>query len=314
MRSYEADSRRYRSSPITIGRQVLDYRVGYTSRQRTPRSPSTGDISIHYMGKFLLKVDGVAVGRWRAGRAQRLFQYLALRHDQPISSEALNEVLWPGSWERQSSGLKVAVHALRNVLATAQRNGAGDRRRSAIELRSCSGGYVLETKNVSIDFEELASNVELAKELERNGETESALHCYHIAAACYRGDFLDGESEHWVYSWREWLKDLTLRSLERVVDDAVRRHDYDSAISWSHRMLDIEPYREETYRVLILSHARLGRLGRAKRLYELCRDRLRNELDMEPDADTKRLFARATRGGLTNGGEEGAEGPASAVG
>jgi two-component SAPR family response regulator len=295
---------RHGSSGISVGGRILSRRVGRVTGRPAPRPADSKGVSINYMGKFFLEIDGTPVRRWRAGRAQRLFQYLAMRHDQPVASETLNEVLWPGAETRQASGLKVAVHALREVLATAQNEGAGDERGSGLELVSCSGGYILETKSVSIDFEELAKHVDFAKELERRGESGLALDYHRAAAECYRGDFLDGESDDWVYSHREWLKDLTLRSLERLADDAVRGGDYESAINWCHRMLDIEPCREETYRVLMVSHGRLGRLGRVKCLYELCCSRLRDELDVEPDTDTQRLFARAVRGGLARSGRK----------
>ncbi|UWZ39123.1 hypothetical protein Drose_13380 [Dactylosporangium roseum] len=258
-------------------------------------------ISIHYMGQFFLEIDGQAVRRWRAGRAQRLFQYLVMRHDQPVSSETLNEVLWPGTATRQASGLKVAVHALREILSNAQGRNAA-RRRSSVELLSCSGGYVLETRDVSIDFEELAGEVEFARALERQGEVKASLDHHRAAADCYSGHFLDGESEDWIYSRREWLKDLTLRSLERLVQDAMRHGDHDAAIGYCHRMLEIDPCHEESYQVLILAHARLGRLGRVKCLYELCCNRLKEELDVEPAPDTQQLVAQAVRGRLTRPG------------
>ncbi|UWP80124.1 AfsR/SARP family transcriptional regulator [Dactylosporangium fulvum] len=250
------------------------------------------------MGQFFLEIDGQAVRRWRAGRAQRLFQYLVMRHDQPVSSETLNELLWPGTATRQASGLKVAVHALREILSNAQ-GGNATQRGSSVELLSCSNGYVLETKDVSIDFEELADNVESARALERRGDVGASLDHHRAAVERYSGHFLDGESEDWIYSRREWLKDLALRSLERLVEDAMSRGDHDAAISYCHRTLDIDPCHEESYQVLILAHACLGRLGRVKCLYELCCNRLREELDVEPAPDTKRLVAQAVRGRLT---------------
>jgi two-component SAPR family response regulator len=264
-------------------------------------SPGGNEISIHYMGQFFLEIDHQAVRRWRAGRAQRLFQYLVMRHDQPVSSETLNEVLWPGTATRQASGLKVAVHALREILSNAQ-GGKVTPRRSSVELLSCSGGYVLETKNVSIDFEELADNVESARLLERRGDVGASLEHHRAAVDRYSGHFLDGESEDWIYSRREWLKDLTLRSLERLVEDAMSRGDHDAAIGYCHRMLEIDPCHEESYRVLILAHAHLGRLGRVKCLYELCCNRLKEELDVEPAPDTQQLVAQAVRGRLTSPG------------
>lgn len=254
-------------------------------------------IVVHCLGTFSLTIGGTEIRHWRAGKARSLFVYLLLRRGQCVSRERLQEALWPDAdAEAQSRSLRVAVHGLRRALAPAALGARG--RGSPLSLRSHETGYALHASGVWIDFEELEQSVQAARALEARGETARALALYRRASDLYRGDFLADESATWIYEEREWLRDLLLQALAPAARAAVDADDPLAAVRWCRRMLEIEPCGEETYRLLMLCHARLGQLSRVKRWYELCALRLRRELDTAPDEATDLLLARALRGEL----------------
>lgn len=291
-------------SPLSRGPVIP---IGHVPCSHGPRrgivQPSPAhSVTVQFLGAFSIRVDGVPIERWRAGKARELFQYLLVRRGRPVPQSVLNEVLWPASGMRaQSSSLKVAVHALRQILPLPPSpvEERQDRTPSSLALLTHEVGYVLEAERVWIDFEEFEDAIDSARAAELRDDPAEALRLYRHAVELYGGDFLVGEAPTWVYERREWLRDLMLQALEWLAAAALQNEDYGSAITWSRRMLEIESYQEETYRRLILCHARLGHLGRVKSWYELCVHKLREELDVEPDRQTELLLDLALQGELT---------------
>jgi DNA-binding SARP family transcriptional activator len=55
-------------------------------------------------------------------------------------------------------------------------------------------------------------------------------------------------------------------------------------------LLELEPAHEETHRALMQLYAEQGARELAFRQYQLCRDSLKRELDVEPQAETRSLL------------------------
>jgi len=257
------------------------------------RPPS---IRVRCLGAFLLSVNDAPVTRWRAGKARELLSYLLIKHGHPVPRSALVEILWPHS-DAAGTSLKVAVHAIRQILDAAQATGAPEAcRGSSLELLSYDSGYILHAENVWIDVEEVETALQTARELAGQGKLEEAMAHYRRAACLYQGEFLAGDSAVWIQPHREWLKDLALEAMRQVSNAAIETGNYSEAIIWSHHMLEVEPWLEEAYRCLMLGHARLAQRGRVKSWYELCVRRLREELQVDPEHATRLLFEQAMKG------------------
>lgn len=257
-------------------------------------APAARKVAVHCLGGFSLTVDGVPVEQLRAGKTRCLFQYLLVNRGRVVLREQLYEVLWPGvEWSRDSSRLKVAVHALRQLLKTH----AG----TAVRVLHRDFGYVLLADELWIDFEEFEAWFDAARVAEARGDTALAMRLYNKCVGFYRGDFLTGETAHWVKEHREWSRAVALRAMIRLRSDALERAQHDEAISWCRRILDLDPYHEETYQQLMWLHGRAGELGSVHGWYELCTRRLRDELDVDPSPATERIFNAALRGDLRTG-------------
>jgi two-component SAPR family response regulator len=255
----------------------------------------TAAVTARCLGGFSLMLCGEPVERWRAGKTRSLFQYLLVNRGRPVLRERLHQVLWPDAeWTQNSSSLKVAMHALRQILAVPRTEG-GD---PVVRIVHQDHGYALHAEDIWIDLEQFEAHVEAGRAAEARGDCRTAMQQYHRAVDLYDGDFLSGECADWIEEQREWAKALALRALDRLRDDAVARQDYLEATRWCRRILEIDPYQEQTYQTLMYVHGYFGDLGRVKSWHQLCVRRLREDLDVEPTSATELLFRRAIRGEL----------------
>jgi DNA-binding SARP family transcriptional activator len=253
-------------------------------------------ISVRCFGPFELTIDGRPVRRWQAGKARTLLQLMLLRQGEFLSRKTLYESLWPDAARPgESSSLKVAVHVLRRILAA---SGASAEAGSSIRLLTHQSGYMLEAHNVWVDFQVFDQLVNQARTAQRSGRTEKAIDLFRKSVELYRGNFLPDVRMDWADLRREWLRSRALYAMERLVEADIANDDYLAVIDLCHRMLEIEPWREETYRALITAHGRFGQLSQVDRWYQLCVARLRDELQITPSAATQRLYHQARRGGL----------------
>ena len=77
--------------------------------------------------------------------------------------------------------------------------------------------------------------------------------------------------------------------LTRLSQFSMAAMDLDGCIRRSRRLLAKEPCREDAYLRLMQCYARLGQRGSALRWYQICERTLRQELDVAPSDETRRL-------------------------
>jgi predicted ATPase/DNA-binding SARP family transcriptional activator len=121
----------------------------------------------------------------------------------------------------------------------------------------------------------------------------------------YRGDFLEGfythdapEFEQWLLSERTRLRERYLHGLHLLSDQLAGRGELAGAADALRRVLHEEPWREEAHRQLMLLLAQSGQRSAALAQFELCRQALASELNVEPVAATLELVARIRTGEL----------------
>jgi DNA-binding SARP family transcriptional activator len=276
------------------GPPVLPERSGVTSaHDGVPRA------TVFCLGVFAVEIGGRRVDNWQGRKTRALFQYLVNHRDRPVPREALVSALWPEPDRlAANTSLKVSVHALRQTLAQAQ---------GAEPLLSVVGheyGYQLETIDVWVDVEEFERACAAARRLEAEGRHADAIAWDERAVQLYGGDFLGECWDDWVVFRREALKDRYLHALARLAEAALEARDHQSCIAYCQKLLDQDRCREDTYRTLMLCHARLGQRDRVRRWYELCVRTLREEIDVDPDPETTDAYARALRGAACSAARE----------
>ncbi len=121
------------------------------------------------------------------------------------------------------------------------------------------------------------------------------------AADLYRGDLLEGLGvtetpfEQWLVAERERLRELAIETLARLVAHQTKCDEPAAAITSALRLLALDPLQEAVHRTLMRIYARHGRRDAALRQYQSCVDTLQRELNVEPEAETRRIYEEVLR-------------------
>jgi DNA-binding SARP family transcriptional activator/pimeloyl-ACP methyl ester carboxylesterase len=120
---------------------------------------------------------------------------------------------------------------------------------------------------------------------------------FEWACRLYRGDFLEGFSpgdcpqfDEWTFFRREALRARVIHALERVVHDKNAAGDYAAAAAHAGRLVKLDPLSEVYSRHLIRNLVLAGDRATAERHLEALTRRLRDELDVAPEAETRALL------------------------
>jgi DNA-binding SARP family transcriptional activator len=231
-----------------------------------------------------VRVDGTAVDRWNGQRGTSVLRYLLARRRYAVTRDELLEEFWPDVDSGVARNrLQVAVSGLRRAFA-----GVTDL--NVVEY--ARGGYRVSPElEVDVDVEAFEGALRAGAAAERAGERESARTAYRRAVALYRGDFaVDAPFEQWTLLPRESLRLRLVDALDRLSRIELADDRVDDCVATAHRMLDLDPCREDAHRLLMRLYAAQGRPYLALRQYELCRRMLRTTVDAVPAAETTALF------------------------
>jgi TolB-like protein len=214
----------------------------------------------------------------RSKKAQALLAILALATGRPQARAKLIALLWSDRGEAQArSSLRQALSELRKALPD-------------VDPPILTGGreeVCLDPRSVAVDAVTLGRLIE-----------EDTADSLAQAAELYRGDLLDGLDvrdaafEEWRTVEGEGLRARTVAALGRLLETQTGGE----AVVTARRLLALDPLNEHTHRALMGLYAEGGDRGLAVKQYEACRQLLRAELGLEPEADTKRLVDEIRRG------------------
>jgi TolB-like protein len=203
-----------------------------------------------------------------------LLAYLALSAGKPQTRDRLAGLLWGDRAEAQArDSLKQALAGIRQAFRQAGLDPVHADRDSVTLLPD---GIAVD----AVDFARLAAE---------------AGACVR-SAALYRGDLLDGidgvtaEFEEWLRPERQRLGALAARVVEELALPGAPAAAADEAIRLGNSLLARDRLCEPVYRALMQVHARRGERTEALKLYAACRDALKQDLGVAPDARTEELY------------------------
>lgn len=233
-------------------------------------------LHLSLLGSFEVTVGSGQLVSFPTHKAKALLAYLALQRDQSHSREKLSDLLWGDSNQtRARANLRQALTRVRQALPAA--------------LPRC---LVAENGTIRLDSATVRCDVPEFEKLTGQG-TPNAL---EQAALLYRGDLLEGllideePFEDWLREERRRLRDLAIEGFRALLGHYEKIGASTRGVEIARRLLVLDPYHEETHRLLMLFYLDQGRRGAALGQYEECRRMLRRELDVEPEAPTQRLY------------------------
>ncbi|MEI8166337.1 MAG: BTAD domain-containing putative transcriptional regulator, partial [Chloroflexales bacterium] len=250
-------------------------------------------LTLALLGTFHVQHGSTTLTEFHSNSVRALLVYLAVEPDRPHERKLLGDLLWPD--EPPAKGLlnlQQAFYRLDQALAPAalpvpftQITRQTVQRNSALPL-------TLDTHRLSSLIS--ATQTHRHRRLTVCGPCLVAL---REAVALYQGDFLAGFSasapfDEWLLAWRERLRTQVIWALDVLATHHTERGEWAAAETYLRRWLELEPWREEAHRHLMLALASAGQRSAALAQYEQCRRMLARDLDTAPEVNTTALAAR----------------------
>lgn len=239
----------------------------------------TFKLRILTLGQEIVERDGVRVttSDWRANAARELFFYLLFCG--PVTREEINLEFWPdSSTSRSRSRFHTTLYRARHALGESIIVFQDDVYRLNPDTEIWCDAQEVET---------LATQARLLSP--RDARTEDL---WRKAASLYKGDFLIGMDRDWVIARREALREAYIEALIGTGECARARSDFRAALTAFKEALDLEPYREDINRAIMICYADLGERHQILSHLHKLRERLRQDLAVEPSQETIELANR----------------------
>lgn len=201
----------------------------------------------------------------------------------PLARADLADLVWddgalPDSW---SAALNSLISKIRRLLQTV---GLDSRK----VLLQTAGSYQLVLPSGSwVDVEDATRRLDRSEGARRHGHMTEAVSDATVAAAVFCRPFLPGVPGRWPESVREQHRDALYRSYEVLAEGWRENKDPGLAATIAMKAIDVNPYRESAYRLLMQAEAARGDRAAAMLAYRRCRDMLRSELGADPSPETE---------------------------
>ena len=246
---------------------------------------------LQLLGTPRCQVDGVAVD-FRRRKVLALLAYLAVTQERH-SRDQLADLLY------ERSGRDRALANLRHVL-TLLREAVGEgcvcATRHQVSLRR--------TPEVAVDVVDFQRLIGLARQADRQGETDVTSSALERAVGLYRGEFLEGfylgdsvAFEDWQSLVQENLRSSQSQALGRLMEAAVMENDHGRALEYARSRFHLDPFDQSHHGTLLELVLHTGGRAEALRQFEQIRELLSRELGLEPDEAALRVRDRILAAG-----------------
>ena len=228
-------------------------------------------IELKLFGSPQITYQGQPLTGFVSAKVRALLIYLAVTA-RPHSRDHLAHLLWEDMPGSMKANLRKALSNLRQLL--------GD-----LLVKEGKELIALDGQRCWVDvveFERLLKSADLPE-----------------AAQLYTADFLTGFNPSLSYEFEAWtlreqsrLKSQMVDLLRKLAAQQETRHTLPEAIQTVRRLLDLEPWQEESHRWLMTLLAKDDQRSAALAHFEVCKRVLQAELAVEPAAETLALLAQ----------------------
>ena len=242
-----------------------------------------GETRIQLCGRFVVRLDGRRVEDALAGgKGQLLFAYLVLNRLRRIDrDELLVAVYGEQATPDHRPRLSVLLSKLRRVVGSELLTG-----RAQIELVLSAGAFV--------DVEAALEGLHRAESHVAKGEWAAAWGPSGVAFHVASRPLLQGHDRPWLDDWRRRLDDVRLRGLEcfAAARLGLGGPTLPQATDCARQLIELAPFRETGYQILMEALERRGNIAEALRVYDHLRLLLRDELGIAPSPAVQSVYRR----------------------
>ena len=242
-------------------------------------------LTIRLFGSFQLLQGQKAVDDFESNKVRGLFAYLVVEKEHSHQRRKLGAMLWPEIPESNAlASLRYALSNLRKVI--------GDQKANPPYLFITSQTIQFNSNsNYCLDSDAFERYAKLAQQNPLDFVSLSK------AAEFYKGRFLEGFSipdslafEEWLLLRRERYDQLAYRLFNNLASFYELTCDYEHAIEFAQRQIELDPWREEVHRLMMRCLYFSGQRSAAIAQYEACCKAISANLDITPSPDTVRLY------------------------
>ncbi|MBI2264789.1 MAG: hypothetical protein HYU64_06400 [Armatimonadetes bacterium] len=245
------------------------------------------DVRVLLLGNFKVLRGSEVIPKkaWKREKALKLFQILLLQKGKWFPKEEIMELLSPDSpYEAQDRDFRVALHAVNAVLEPYRLSTEAP---AYVEKKGTLYG-IKENANLWVDAWEFEDLCKVGRRLHEESTLEKAL-------SFYQGDLLEQYPYEDLFSARrEYLQGLYTEALQSMADWKILKQEHDAAAAYLRQLLEKDPYREETYRLLMECSAHKADKGLLLRIFEECKERLK-DLGFSPSPETVSTYEELQR-------------------
>jgi DNA-binding SARP family transcriptional activator len=245
--------------------------------------PEREGTRIQLCGRLAARVAGRRIDHELPGRQGRLlFAYLVVNRDRVASRDELGDALWPrGLPSAPDPALSALLSKLRRLLPDGALDGRG-----AIRLELGS--------HARVDVEAARDGIHRAEAMIAAGDWYASIGPTLVAHNISQRRFLPGEEGAWIDERRRELEDIRVRALECTARRSLAIGGAEIAVAEraARRLIELAPYRESGYALLMDAFERQGNIAEALRVYEGLRGLLRDELGAAPSPTVQQMHQR----------------------
>ena len=208
---------------------------------------------------------------WRAlrPRAATTLRLLSVRAGRPVHREFLLDALWPDlSVAQARQNLQVTISTLRKLLEPDSARGCAE-----ILVREGDTYRLVLHPGASADVAGFDDAIDEARRAYGAHNPRGRRDALARAVHTYRGDLLpeDGAAE-WVVAERERLRSRAAIAAASLAELDLTAGDVDAALTAAHRSLEIDPYLDQSWRLLITAYEQADDRAAAERCRREYRD------------------------------------------
>lgn len=227
-------------------------------------------LNVHLLGQFDIRADGKRV-TIPSRAAQSLFAFLILSAGTLHRREKIAGIFWPEtSDENARRYLRHELWRMRKALAAV----APDQYLVAEEFTL--------TFNRAADYWLDVSALEKADAR----DLESLI----SALSFYRGELLPGFYDDWIALERERVRAVFESRMQQLIELLVTEDRWTTAQEWAEKWIAFGDAPEPAYRALMLACGARGDIAKVASIYQRCIEDLREQLGVEPSAETRALY------------------------
>jgi len=231
-------------------------------------------VTVKVLGGFSMVATSPV--RFATHKTESLFVYLLLS-GQAVSRDRLAGIFWPNATEeRARRNLSTALWRLKSVTQSIPE----------IWIDVSGDSVRLRCETVEIDAVRFRSLVESLPGLDGHSRTTTMAEAERL----YNGDFLDGFPDEWCEDERRYLRTLYGRLLRQLVETSKTSGEFVQGIRYARRLVEIDPFDEESHRELMLLYHLSGDRGAAMAQFEATKRILQEELGTQPSPASVELY------------------------